>query len=195
MRSRLIALATTLGLLFASTSQAAHHLWVFNEIFSNASGSVQYIRMFTSASGEPSVGAFGITSGPNTFNFVTNLPSSATANTSILIATSNFASIPGGVTPDYIIPANFLNTGGGTLNYASGVQIWTYGAMPTDGFTALHRDGSTGPDAPVNFAGASGHVNVANGLPMMQSWGLVLLLGALLLAASGLLRRRETATA
>lgn len=195
MRTRLVAFATAVGLLIASTSQAAHHLWVFSEIFSNADGSAQYMKMFTSASGEQSVGAFSITSNTHTFNFVTNLPSSATANTWILVATSNFSGLPGGVSPDYIIPANFFPTGGGTLNYASGVQIWNYGTVPTDGVLALHRDGTTGTNAPTNFAGQSGSVNLTTSVPMVQTWGLILLVGALLLAASGLLRKRELQTA
>ena len=31
---------------------------------------------------------------------------------------------------DFIIPAGFLATGGGTLNYASGTDTWVYGALP-----------------------------------------------------------------
>ncbi|HTK31992.1 MAG TPA: hypothetical protein VL332_08525 [Candidatus Saccharimonadaceae bacterium] len=191
MRSRFVALAAVvLGLALATSAQAAHHLWVWSEIFSTADGQAQYMELFTSAASEQGVGAFTITSNTHTFNFVTNLPSSATANTWILVATSNFGSFPGGVTPDYIIPASFFATGGGTLNYASGVQIWNYGAVPTDGINALHRDGSTAVNAPHNFAGSSGSVNLAAGVPMMQTWGIFALVGALLLMASGLFRRQ-----
>jgi serralysin len=192
MRSRLVALATVLSLTMASAAHAGHHLWVWTEAFSNASGSVQFIEMFTSANSEQGVGPFTITSGANTFNFVTNLPSSATANTWILCATSNFSALPGGVTPDYIIPANFINTGGGTLNYASGVQIWNYGALPTDGVHSLARDGSINVNSPKNFAGNTGSVALTVATPMMGSWGIVLLVGSLLLLGSGLLRRRTS---
>ena len=61
------------------------------------------------------------------------LPSSSTANTWVLIATAAFAALPGAPTPDYIMPAGFFPTGGGTLNYASGADIWTYGAVPVNG--------------------------------------------------------------
>src|SRR5262249_27613721 len=117
--------------------------------------------------------------------------SAATANTWILVATAGFGSLPGGVTPDYILPANFLNTGGGTLNYASGIQIWNYGALPIDGVHSLARDGSINVNSPHNFTGQSGSVGRTQATPMMGSWGVVLLVGALLFIGSGLLRRRQ----
>jgi hypothetical protein len=195
MRNRLGVLATIIGLSVATTAHAAHHLWDFTEMFSNASGSVQFVELFTAAANEQSIGPFTVTTGSNTLNFVTNLPSAATANTSVLIATAGFASLPGGVAPDYIVPANFFATGGGTLNYASGVKTWAYGAVPTDGVHSLLRNGSTAVNSPTNFAGQTGSVNLATGVPMLQTWGIVALVGALLLAASGLLRRRETTLA
>jgi hypothetical protein len=182
-------------LLVAPQARAAHHLWDFTEAFSNSSGSVQFVELFTAAAGENAVGAFGITSGAGTFNFVTNLPTTATANTSILVATSNFAALPGAVTPDYILPANFISTGGGTLNYASGVKIWTHGALPTDGVHSLLRNGSTAVNSPTNFAGATGSVNLSTAVPMVQTWGLIAIVGVLLLLASGLLKREGPATA
>ncbi len=195
MRTRLGLIAVVLGLLAASTASAGHHLWDFTEAFSNADGSVQFVELFTAAASEQGVGPFTVTSNSNTFNFVTNLPSSATANTWILIATSNFASKPGAVTPDYIIPANFLSTSGGTLNYASGVKIWSHGALPTDGLHSLLRNGSTAVNSPTNFAGQAGSVNLAASVPMLPTWGLILLVGAILFMASGLLRTREAPTA
>lgn len=189
MRARIVALATVVGLLAASSAFAGHHLWDFTEIFSNADGSVQYMELYTAEDNEQLLGAFSITSGGNTFDFVTDLPTSATADTYVLIATSNFAALPGAVTPDYIIPGNFFSTGGGTLNYA-GVDIWNYGAVPTDGVNALQRNGSSTTNSPTNFAGASGSVDLGVAVPALPTWGIVLLVGALLLAASGLLRRR-----
>ena len=195
MRNRLIAFATVVGLVLASSAQAGHHLWVFSEAFSNASGNVQFVEMSCPADGEAALGTFTITTGTHTLNFVTNLPSASTANTSLLAATSNFQNLPGGVTPDYLIPANFFPTGGGTFNYASGTNTWAYGAVPTDGVLSLQRNGSTAVNSPRNFAGGSGSVNVAASVPALQTWGLVVLIGALLLLASGLLRRREVQTA
>lgn len=195
MRTRFVALATALGLLMASSAFAGHHLWVFSEMYSTADGQAQFVELFCPAAGEPGLGPYTVTTGTHTLNFTTNLSSSATANTFVLIATSNFGSFAGGVTPDYVVPANFFATGGGTLNYASGVSTWNYGAVPTDGIHSLARDGSTNVNSPTNFAGQSGSVNLAAGVPMVQTWGLIVLVGALLLMASGLLgmRRRSIA--
>jgi hypothetical protein len=195
-RSGFLALATTLVAAFtlAPSAHAAHHLWNFSEIFSNASGSVQYVELFCTDANEQGVGPFTITSNAHTFNFVTNLPNTATANTYILVATSGFGSLAGGVTPDYIIPSNFFATGGGTLNYASGVQVWSYGAVPTDGTHSLLRNGSTAINSPTNYAGQGGSVNLATAVPMLPRWGLVLVMGALLLAGSGILARRPRTT-
>ncbi len=50
-------------------------------------------------------------------HFTTNLPSAATANRRVLVATPGFAAL-GIVTPDYTMPANFLPIGAGQVNYA-----------------------------------------------------------------------------
>jgi hypothetical protein len=193
MRIRLIVMAAALGLVVASSAQAAHHLWSFSSMFSNASGSVQYVEMICgNDNNENALGTFTITTGTNTLHFVTNLPNTNTANTWLLCATSGFQSLPGGVIPDYIIPSNFFPTGGGTLNYASGTSTWGYGTVPTDGVLMLKRNGSTATNTPHNFAGAVGSVNLTPTVPMLPTWGLALAVGALLLLASGLLRKRET---
>jgi hypothetical protein len=185
--------ALALALAWPGAAQAGHHRWDFSEIFSTSDGSVQYIEMFSANSGEAALGAWSITAGGNTFNFVTNLPGD-TLNTWVLVATSNFASLPGAVTPDYILPANFFPTAGGTLNYASGADVWNYPAVPTDGLKALQRDGSSAVNSPTNFAGASGSVNLSPPpVPALTAWGTTLAIGLILLASLGLLRRRQSA--
>jgi len=197
MRARLILVAALVAGTLAvasSSSQAGHHLWRLSRLFSNADGSVQYAQLFVTEANEAGVGPFTLTASGHTFNFATNLPCAtfptcATANTWILLATSNFASLPGGVTPDYIIPAGFFTTGGGSMVYANTVDTWNYGTVPTDGKHALMRDGSTPLNKATNFAGQTGSLVVGPGVPAVTGWGLALLVGALLLAASGLLRR------
>jgi hypothetical protein len=191
MRNRLGLLATIVGLLVASTAQAGHHLWDLTEAFSNADGTVQFVELFTAEDNEQGVGPFTMTSNGKTMNFVTNLPTAATANTWILAATSSFASEPGAVTPDYLIPDQFVSTSGGTIVYAGGADTWAHGAVPTDGLHSLLRSGSTGINSPTNFAGQTGSVNLAAGVPMVPTWGLIFVVGAVLFVASGLLRRRE----
>jgi hypothetical protein len=199
MRTRL-ALVSALFLLVValpSRSYAAHHLWRFSELFSNASGSTQFVELFCNADGEPNVGPFTVVSGGNTFSFNNvNLPRSTTLNTWILLATSNFASLPGAVPPDYIIPPNFFATGGGNINYASGIDSWNYGTVPTDGLHSLLKDGTTAVNSPTNFAtGASGSVNLAAPVPAFPKLAIAIFTGLLLLIGSGLLRRRRHPTA
>jgi hypothetical protein len=196
MRRRFAALAAVLGLAAAAPAFAGHHLWDFTEVYSNSDGSVQYIEMIGGANNEQGLGPFTITAGANTLNFVTNLGSSLTSGKWVLVATSNFAGLPGGITPDYIIPGNFFATGGGTLNYAGGADVWAYGAVPTDGVLSLQRNGSTATNNPRNFAGDIGEIDLSGPVvPGLPKWGLLVLVGALLLAASGLLRRRENTIA
>ena len=192
MRARHLVLTATLvaGLFAARPAAAGHHLWDFTQAFSNNDGSIQFVELFTSDNSESGVGAFGITQGANSFSFVTNLPTSVTAHTWILVATPGFGTLPGGVTPDYILPAHFLNTAGGTLNYAGGVDVWAYPALSTNGHTATLRNGTQAENAPHNFAGAVGHVDLTSA-PGLPRWGLILLVGAMLLVGSGLIRRRE----
>jgi hypothetical protein len=190
MRTRIATMAAFFAILAAPAAHAGHHSWDITELYSNSTGSTQFVELFCPNTGEAGLGPFTLTSTTNTLNFVTNLPSSSTANTWVLCATSNFASLPGGITPDYVIPANFFPTAGGTINYAGGADIWNYGAVPTNGLLALQRAGGTANNSPRNFAGASGFVNQAVPVPATQSWALLALVAAVLLAASGLLRRR-----
>ena len=88
------------------------------------------------------------------FVFPANLPSSDTASRSVLIATASFAAL-GLVTPDYTVPDGFIPRGGGTLDYASGTDQITFPALPTDGATAINRNGQPVAATPTNFAGAT----------------------------------------
>jgi hypothetical protein len=49
MRARLVLLASLLGSVIVvaapSPAHAAHHLWRFSQLFSNANGTVQYIQL------------------------------------------------------------------------------------------------------------------------------------------------------
>jgi hypothetical protein len=187
-----------------SRSFAAHHLWRFSEAFSNASGSTQFVELFCTDAGEAALGAgpggqpWTITSGSQTVNLA-NLSTAShdTANTHLLLATSNFAALPGAVPPDFILPAGFLSTGGGTLTYASGTDTWAYGALPTDGVHSLSKSGTTittTVNSPTNYAtGAVGSVSLAAAaVPGLPKAGVAVLVGVLLLAGSGLWRRRSS---
>jgi serralysin len=136
------------------------HLYDIDEIFSNADGTVQFIELSTSSNFENQWGGETITVSQggttHSFTFPNNLPSEATANTSVLIATQGFADL-GIVTPDYIVPAGFLFTSGGTVNFA-GFDSVTYAALPSDGTHSVTDTGAVVTASPENFAGATGQM-------------------------------------
>lgn len=142
------------------------HLYQINELYSNADGSVQFIELAVGPSnGENFLAGHSITVSQggtsHSFTFPTDLPSQLTANTKVLIATQGFADL-GIVSPDYIIPANFLFTGGGTVNYA-GVDAVNYPQLPTDGVTSLNRGVGAAISSPTDFAGATAALSSVSG--------------------------------
>ena len=155
-------LARFFALIAAACALPAHasfHLFQIDQVFSNADGTVQYVVMREPSSTPGENFWNGITlrasgaAGNTQFTFPSNLPSSDTGGRSVLVATAGFAAL-GLVTPDFIIPNGFLPVGGGTLNYA-GVDQIAFGALPTDGATAIDRSGAHVPATPKNFAGQS----------------------------------------
>ena len=96
------------GLSFATSGesvQAASHLWRFNEIFSNASGTVQFIEMKECCGADTETllddkWVECIVAG-NRFTFDRNLIP-PTTNKHLLLATAGFAALPGAPTPDFI---------------------------------------------------------------------------------------------
>ncbi|MEO8344345.1 MAG: hypothetical protein ABI607_01505 [Betaproteobacteria bacterium] len=158
LRATLFALAATLSL----PAGATFHTFEVEELYSNADGSVQYVvlKEASGASGQNQFSGRALLSSQgattNTLVFPSNLPNSNTANRHVLIATPGFAAL-GIVTPDYTIPAGFLFTNGGTVNFA-GVDSISFASLPTDGTSALHRGGSIRANEPTNFAGVSGSV-------------------------------------
>jgi hypothetical protein len=194
MRSRFMVLATLAGvavLAVPSTSHASHHLWKLSQIFSNASGSVQFAELSTAPTNvtdEPNVGAHNLTANGHVFNFVTNLTVPAHW---LLVATAGFQNLPGGVQPDYILPTSFFSTGGGTIAYAEGLDTWNYGVVPTDGVHSLMRDGSTAVNSPINTLNQAGSVTVTPPVPALPATGIMILVALLLLSGSGLIRWRK----
>ena len=158
MKKLFICLAF-LAALRAAPARASFHLWKFSEAFSNADGSVQFIEMLDPADGEEFVSGIQLKSNAHTFSVPANLPSALTANHHMLFATAGFGSLPGGVPPDYIIPANFFSPAGDTLIWAGGLDSKTFGPIPTDGTHSLTLPGATtGVNSPTNFAGQAGSV-------------------------------------
>jgi hypothetical protein len=167
MRSPLrIAGALALALA-APLAGASFHTFVVDELYSNADGTVQFIVLHEAfgAGGQQFLQGHQLTVSHNgsvkTMTFDHDLANGSTAGKRALIATQGFAAL-GVVTPDYVVPNGFLATDGATVNYA-GVDQLTYASLPTDGASALMRDGSVAPNVARNFAGQSG---IAPALPV-----------------------------
>ncbi len=178
-----LARGVTLGLLALAPGPASGfgHLWVFTEVYSNADGSVQFLELFTDDPGEGLLGFMFLASlaTGGEYHFPNDLGGS-TQNRHLLVATAAFASQPGAVTPDYILPDGFLRSAGDTLTFSNepivgipflpytDTQAWdsvafggSSSALPTDGVYSLHRafgsaDLVAAPNSPTNFAGAVG---------------------------------------
>jgi len=186
-RNRLyLATGLALFLSFGGAKPSAHagfHLWQVKEVFTNASGSVQFVEMFDSFSGEVFTNGFTLTANSDgnikTFTFPSNLSGSTPG--SLLIATTGFGSLSGGITPDFTfsqggVSGTFFNPNATNLSFTfsgSGDSMSFAGAsLPKDGFNSLTDAGasgippgtpniSSGGNSPVNLSGNKGQVNLA----------------------------------
>lgn len=175
-----------LGLaLMNQPAHAAFHLWQVREVFTNSDGSVQFIEMFDSFGGETAVNGFALTSNSDGVVKTFTFPSNLTRNTpgALLIATTGFGSLPGGVTPDFTfsqsttpISGSFFNPNATnfTIRFSgsSDVMTFTGAALPKDGVKSLSDAGavgfppgtpniSAGTNSPTNLLGNAGSVNLA----------------------------------
>ena len=158
----LILLVLVLG---SSLARADHHLWMINEVYSNADGTVQFIEFSTTVSGQGVLSGRTLTASDggsvsNSLNFTGNL-SGETANRTFLVATARFTSLTG-LQPDFTIPAGFLPLRGGTVNFANGVSVLTYsaGQLPLNGVQSINSNRLPQDASPKNFAGLGASVAV-----------------------------------
>lgn len=149
--------------VWSRRAEATFHLWRIDQVYSNATGSIQYVDFvlpFTFDDESHLTGrqlSAGLNS--NTMTFGNDLPQVPVAGQHFLVATPGFATIAG-VTPDYTFPSSFVpffNRAGDTLNFAS-VDSFMFPALPSDNIRALNRNGSTAVNAPINFAGTTGSI-------------------------------------
>ncbi|MDP6415441.1 MAG: cytochrome c, partial [Gammaproteobacteria bacterium] len=152
-----ILLAT--GTLIAGVPQAAadFHLWSINEVFTTADGTIQFIELTTSATGQNNLNGHTLVSSgtgvdPVTYNFDSNL-SGETADSTVLLATQEFATQTG-LQPDYIIPDNFIAVTGGTLNFGEGTDTLAYNKeqLPLNGSQSIDGGGAAQSASPLNFS-------------------------------------------
>ena len=151
-------------LTLATPARGAFHLWNIQQLYTDNSGSLQYIQLFDSSGGQNFVGGMqiqvanvggtqthtftipGVTLGGNTFNHA------------LLFGTSSLQAF-GAPPPDFILPNNFLFAGGGSISFF-GANSGPYTALPTDGTLSRNWGGSNTPNSPQNYAGQSGFITV-----------------------------------
>ena len=169
-------LAAAAGAATLATSANAQVLsWQLEQLYSNQTGDIEFIvvKEFQNRNGQQglagstfaslfSAASHGHASGDvTTFLVPKDLPSDQTAGRRFLIARQGFADL-GIVTPDYVFPNRFMASAAGTLSlYRTTAQPYdfvTYPGLPQDGLNAIYRDGTTRPNAAINFAGQSGTV-------------------------------------
>ena len=175
MKHRFAICLAVATMLVSSVAYTAFHLFVIDEIYSNADGTVQYVVLTTSVNGED-LWSFGAqlvsrtpTDAPKTMSFTSNLPSSSTAGKRVLVGSQGFAAL-GLITPDFTISNNFIPTGAGSLTYSSSTLTWS--SLPTDGVNALYRTG-VAPNLATNFAGQTASVSAPPAVLNFQGiwWG------------------------
>jgi hypothetical protein len=194
-----VGVLTILILFVASGAQAKSHLWRFTEAFSNANGNIQFIEMFVfdpAGTAETKFSGKSLTSDANTYIFPNDLPDENTFERWVLIATQDFADLPGAPVPDFILPANFFDPAGDEIRYRTTIDIFTIpsGQMPVDGIHSLLTDLSTPVNSPTNFAGVEGSVNAAAPVPGLQGWAIALTLFGLVALGLSSHRRLRPST-
>lgn len=143
--------------------------WIVNEIFICANGSEQFVELHnpTPINNETEFGEVSLVvtnlagTQSHTFTFPEDTDvSTPTGFKSLLLATDGFSSLPGAVTPNFIIPDGFLFPGGGTVIFGTYDGV-SYGAgqLPKDGINSLNRQGAglvSATNSPKNYADQQG---------------------------------------
>ena len=160
---RAALLGYAVAMIMAVPCYAPYHLWNIRELYTDASGSLQFIELFDLSGGQEFVGGQQIrvsnTGGTVTHTF--NIPNSLAQNSfnrALLFGTAGLHAA-GAPTPDFIIPDGFLFAAGGTFSYF-GQGGGVYSALPTDGINSRTWGDGNARNSPQNFGGQTGFVAV-----------------------------------
>jgi len=170
---RVVISGTMIGLtlMLPSESRASAHLWNIREVYTDATGTNQFIEFFTSSGNQQFVGGRQIrivnvgNTMTNVFTIPSNLPGDS-ANKAFLIGTVGITNF-GAPRPDYIIPSNFVFPEGGTITFF-GLNSGSYTALPTDGTMSRTWGDGNAVNSPQNFAGQTGTISFPNTPPSVS---------------------------
>lgn len=190
-----IALVVSAALVQATAATAGIHTWDVVEVFSNKSGTIQYVELLDLGAGgtEVGVGNGSLSSNTQNFTWTNGAVDGLTNGRSYLIATAEFAALAGAPVPDVIIPAEnvpFFNSNGDTVGFSSGDSL-VFGAVPINGTDSFDESSGVGPNTPKNYAGVEGNVTAP---PLVPSFtGRMLIPTVTLLSIAGIfgLRRKH----
>lgn len=165
-------------------AHAKSHLWRFTEFYSNASGTVQFIEMWNigHVPSETGTATVPIDTDANRFIFPTDLVGDTT-DKYMLLATAGFASLPGAVAPDFILPDNFFATDGDHLRYNTIIHVVNLPFVPVDGINSIDPELGVALNSPTNFAGEMGQIDLSPAVPAAPGW-LLPVAGLVLVASS-----------
>jgi hypothetical protein len=164
MMQRVATVLAAVAIVTSSNAFATFHLWVIDQIYSDASGNVQYVQFATVFATQEFLTQTSLQASrggaTNSFPFPSDLPQTAgsTTNKKFIVATQGFVNLAI-LTPDYVVPNKFLFIPNGTVTLL-GADSVTYVALPTTGTDALNRTGNVVAATPTNFAGQSTMINV-----------------------------------
>lgn len=158
--------------LAASQASATFHQWQLGEVYSDASGNIQFVELQMASfvfDDERFIGGHSLTETSFGRNFVlpSHVPSAPAADSHFLIATPGYAALSGVPAADYVLPVNnWFNRGGDTLDFASVSSLTFTGAQMPSGDQSLNRAYgasalTVAANSPTNFAGVTGTVNSA----------------------------------
>ncbi|MDE0885649.1 MAG: hypothetical protein OSB70_08965 [Myxococcota bacterium] len=175
---------TLLAIFWSGSASGGIHTWDIVEVFSNADGTIQYIELLDlgTGGGEINIGNATISSSAQSHAIGNGTVAAPTNGKFYLIATPDFAALPGAPIPDEILPPTaipFFDISGDTLSV--GLDSHTFGSVPTNGTDALTRAGTVVANSPTNYAGVTGSVTAPGppSVPLSSGPALILMLLAI----------------
>ncbi len=164
------------SLLFATGANAQatpDETWLIDQIYSNSDGNIQFLVVKATPASQAAIAGFlfnvvhldaehAHTPGYTVaYTLPTGLPGAVTPGMQFLIGTQTFADM-GIITPDYIVPDQFLPSLGGVIAFTrspvSVIDQVQYPSLPTAPMVALYRSDAPHTNQAINFAGQTATV-------------------------------------